>query len=140
MPHGDRTGPEGYGPMTGRAMGFCAGYDAPGYVRGGVGWVQGRGPMRYAGAGGGGGRHGWRNCFYATGLPGWARSGVPYSYFGTGGFTPPFGARPPASEDELRFLRQQADSLQARLDIVQSRIDELEAKREQESDDSNGKS
>ena len=32
MPGGDRTGPMGLGPMTGRAAGFCAGYPAPGYM------------------------------------------------------------------------------------------------------------
>ncbi|MCK4238634.1 MAG: DUF5320 domain-containing protein, partial [Candidatus Lokiarchaeota archaeon] len=26
MPGGDRTGPGGLGPMTGRALGYCAGY------------------------------------------------------------------------------------------------------------------
>ncbi|MBN1125140.1 MAG: DUF5320 domain-containing protein, partial [Sedimentisphaerales bacterium] len=26
MPFGDGTGPAGFGPMTGRAAGFCAGY------------------------------------------------------------------------------------------------------------------
>ncbi len=30
MPGGNRTGPDGTGPMTGRAAGFCAGNDAPG--------------------------------------------------------------------------------------------------------------
>lgn len=34
MPWGDRTGPEGRGPMTGRGLGFCAGYNRPGFVRG----------------------------------------------------------------------------------------------------------
>lgn len=32
MPRGDRTGPAGLGPMTGRAAGFCAGYPTPGYM------------------------------------------------------------------------------------------------------------
>ena len=32
MPRGDRTGPDGMGPMTGRRMGYCAGYDMPGYA------------------------------------------------------------------------------------------------------------
>ncbi|MFW5860577.1 MAG: DUF5320 domain-containing protein [Planctomycetota bacterium] len=32
MPRGDRTGPEGGGPMTGRARGYCAGYDQPGCI------------------------------------------------------------------------------------------------------------
>ena len=30
MPRGDRTGPEGRGPMTGRGMGYCAGNNVPG--------------------------------------------------------------------------------------------------------------
>jgi len=32
MPRGDGTGPAGFGPMTGRAAGFCAGYPVPGYM------------------------------------------------------------------------------------------------------------
>ncbi len=32
MPGGDRTGPAGAGRMTGRAAGFCAGNDVPGYL------------------------------------------------------------------------------------------------------------
>ena len=32
MPAGDRTGPLGLGPMTGRAAGYCAGYPVPGYA------------------------------------------------------------------------------------------------------------
>jgi len=32
MPLGDGTGPAGFGPMTGRAAGYCAGYPVPGYV------------------------------------------------------------------------------------------------------------
>lgn len=31
MPTGDRTGPMGQGTRTGRARGFCSGFDAPGY-------------------------------------------------------------------------------------------------------------
>jgi hypothetical protein len=34
MPSGDRTGPEGVGPRTGRALGYCSGYDDPGYTKG----------------------------------------------------------------------------------------------------------
>jgi hypothetical protein len=36
VPRGDGTGPAGMGPMTGRAVGFCAGYAAPGFVSRGV--------------------------------------------------------------------------------------------------------
>jgi len=32
MPGGDRTGPMGMGPMTGRRAGLCAGAGAPGFV------------------------------------------------------------------------------------------------------------
>lgn len=32
MPGGDRTGPAGFGRMTGRAAGYCAGYSVPGYM------------------------------------------------------------------------------------------------------------
>lgn len=34
MPRGDRTGPMGQGPRTGRGMGFCAGNDVPGCASG----------------------------------------------------------------------------------------------------------
>ncbi len=61
MPRGDGTGPLGQGPMTGRAAGYCAGYDRPGYanpnIRGyglgmayrrGFGWGgRGRGLVYY---------------------------------------------------------------------------------------------
>ena len=30
MPRGDGTGPAGFGPLTGRGAGYCAGYPVPG--------------------------------------------------------------------------------------------------------------
>ena len=54
MPQGDRTGPNGQGPMTGRAMGYCAGFNAPGFVNQGAGF--GRGFARGFGRGRGFGR------------------------------------------------------------------------------------
>lgn len=36
MPRGDRTGPAGEGPMTGRQLGYGSGYDSPGYTKGSV--------------------------------------------------------------------------------------------------------
>jgi hypothetical protein len=33
MPGGDRTGPQGEGPKTGRGLGYCADNDQPGFVR-----------------------------------------------------------------------------------------------------------
>ncbi|GAB6137911.1 DUF5320 domain-containing protein [Halanaerobaculum tunisiense] len=32
MPKGDGTGPEGLGAKTGRAAGYCAGFDQPGFA------------------------------------------------------------------------------------------------------------
>jgi len=32
MPGGDRTGPWGMGPRTGRKAGFCSGYKKPGFM------------------------------------------------------------------------------------------------------------
>jgi hypothetical protein len=50
MPRGDRTGPAGAGPMTGRGMGTCAGFNQPGFVTGGgFGRGAGRGFRRFAG-------------------------------------------------------------------------------------------
>ncbi len=46
MPFGDGTGPMGFGPMTGRAAGYCAGYPAPGSMNPMVGAAS---PYAYAG-------------------------------------------------------------------------------------------
>ena len=35
MPRGDGTGPNGKGPRTGRGLGYCAGYEHPGYTKSG---------------------------------------------------------------------------------------------------------
>jgi hypothetical protein len=112
MPRGDRTGPGGMGPMTGRAAGYCAGYGMPGYMNPGYG----RG---YGGGFGFGGR-GRRNRIYATGLPGWMRFGAygaPYLY-GT-------AYQKPDPEMEKQALQDQASALQSELDIIKKRLDEL---------------
>lgn len=114
MPGGDRTGPAGLGPMTGRSAGLCAGSSVPGYMNP----VGGRG---YGGRGRGfwgrGGGRGWRNRYYATGLPGWARAG-----FGFLGIPAP--AVP--AEQELTGLKQQAESMQDSLSQINKRIEQLE--------------
>lgn len=44
MPHGDGMGRLGRGSMTGRGMGYCAGFDMPGYMNGRPGFLgRGRG-------------------------------------------------------------------------------------------------
>jgi len=61
MPGGDRTGPLGQGPMTGRAAGFCSGSSSPGYATPGFGRGLGRGGGRGFGRGfWGRGRGFWR--------------------------------------------------------------------------------
>jgi len=62
MPRGDRSGPSGEGPNTGRGMGYCTGNDHPGFMNaisnrgrgygrgfhGGAGYGQGAG-LRFRG-------------------------------------------------------------------------------------------
>ena len=43
MPAGDRTGPMGRGPMSGRGLGYCAGYGVPGSMNTVPGWGWGFG-------------------------------------------------------------------------------------------------
>jgi hypothetical protein len=129
MPRGDGTGPAGMGPMTGRAAGFCAGYPVPGFMNpvGGRGyWGRGRG---FWGRGGGrGGGRGWRNWYYATGLPGWARAAYGYPAWG-GAVNPyqPFPAQSMAAEQELQGLKQQAEYFEGALEEIKKRIEQLEA-------------
>lgn len=115
MPGGDRTGPRGQGPMTGKGMGFCRG-------------AWGGGPdAGYYGAprGFGGGRsRGWRHCFYATGLPGWARAG-------RGGFGA-LGYSVWAPGEEAAFLRDYTRRLEEELNATKARMTELEKDRKGE--------
>ncbi len=81
MPRGDGTGPMGMGPMTGRAAGFCAGFDVPRYMNPGPAWGYGRGRgfsrgrgLRFRGRGFGPGfgrRAGWRAAPYQAAPWGW---------------------------------------------------------------------
>ena len=115
MPGGDRTGPAGMGPMTGRAAGFCAGYPAPGFVGGGYG----------RGFGGGRGR-GRGNWGYGRGAARWT---LP-AFVGAGYPAPPPSApAAPATSDEqlVDALKQQLEGLTQALNDVKSRIAELEA-------------
>ena len=124
MPRGDRTGPTGAGPLSGRGMGFCKGYDVPGYMNPGFGQGFGRG----RGSGRGMGR-GNRWGYQATGQPGWARG---YA----GDFERPMAFQNqdiPYSmneHNELRYLKDQAKSLKQMLQDINSRIDELDKKDE----------
>jgi len=80
MPLGDRTGPLGMGPITGRAAGYCAGYSVPGYMNP----IYGRVPYGgYYGVGRGGyPRGGGRGRAWGGGRGGRGRGRVPYRHFG----------------------------------------------------------
>lgn len=108
MPRGDGTGPMGMGAMSGRAAGYCAGYGMPGFAN----------PLPGRGLGRG---RGWRNMFYATGLPGWMRFG---------GYAAPYGSptpfQKPDPELEKQALKNQAEALQSELDSIKKRLGEME--------------
>lgn len=115
MPRGDRTGPFGDGPRTGRGMGFCAGHNVPGFMNRGSGY----GPRM----GRGGGR-GNRRMFYATGVPGWARG--KYGDYPEQNFDYVDRSYHNMRErDELRALKAQAETLQQSLESINARIAEL---------------
>jgi len=120
MPGGDRTGPMGMGPMSGRRGGYCAGFAVPGFANPSAGWGYGMGFGQARGFGGGRGR-GFRHRFYATGLPGWMRSGWMGAAPAGRGWAP----AAPNPEAEKGFLSEQAQFLQEQLDQVKKRLDEL---------------
>ncbi|MDA3879638.1 MAG: DUF5320 domain-containing protein [Prolixibacteraceae bacterium] len=89
MARGDKTGPMGQGPMTGRSLGYCAGYDSPGFTRG---FGGGRGQ----GHGSGGGMRRGRGMGNGRGF----------------GFNAGYTNAPQAnSNDEILNLKAQAESL-----------------------------
>ncbi len=106
MPRGDRTGPQGLGPMTGRAAGYCAGFGGPGFANfaGGFGCGRGRGMGRGLGLG-----RGFRGGYPAA---------MPVA--GAKGMTPE-----EARERQVAALRAQSEQLAAQLDGVRKRLAEL---------------
>jgi hypothetical protein len=99
--------------MTGRAAGFCAG---PGYANNAGGRGFGMGFGRGVGFGGRGGGFRRRNRFFATGVPGRA---------GFGNFAAPFQKADP--ETEKQVLKRETEYLQAEMDAIKKRLDELTA-------------
>ncbi|MEJ2596728.1 MAG: DUF5320 domain-containing protein [Anaerolineales bacterium] len=108
MPGGDRTGPQGLGPMTGRGAGYCGGYDRPGFASPVPGYGR-----RFGGRfGGWGGGRGWRHWYHATGLPAWAR--------------PEYPVPVQTTEQELTGLKNEAEWLKGQLEAINQRIQALE--------------
>ena len=121
MPFGDRTGPQGLGPMTGRGAGYCAGYPAPGHMNP----VPGRGFGRGRGFGGGGGFG--RGRGFGRGPASW---GAPYgSYAAAYG---PAYAPSYSPEDEVTALKNQARYFEEALQETKKRIEEMESTAEEE--------
>jgi len=112
MPWGDRTGPEGYGPRTGRGLGYCSGFDSPGYTRGFPRGGGGRGFGRGRGYGRGYGRGFGREYFEPYG---------PEPYY------PPVRPvyREPAPDEEKVYLENLVKDMEKELEDVRSRIKEL---------------
>ena len=109
MPGGDRTGPTGRGPMTGRRVGYCAGYQVPGYAN--------PGPRFGRGMGFGRGRGSWGRGYYP----------YPGSYYGP---TPYYAPSPtgPEPAEEKAYLGEAIKSMEEELKAMKERLEELSKK------------
>ncbi len=111
MPAGDRTGPLGLGPRTGRGMGYCSGYDMPGYANpANVGFGRGAGFGR--GFGRGRALFGRGRFWYPRAVP-YVQSQYQYT-----------------KEDELADLKAEKELIERDLKAIEDRIKELEKKKE----------
>ncbi len=99
MPRGDGMGPMGYGPMTGRGAGYCAGFARPGYASG-FGFNRGRG---------------YRRMYYACDL-------YPYHNYA-------YPQDNMYAQDEKQVLLDQAKSLENQLASIKKRLDDLESEK-----------
>jgi hypothetical protein len=105
--------------MTGRGGGYCAGYTMPGFAN----FAYGRGGLGMGRGNFGGGGRGFRNMFYATGRPRWARfSGTSYN----APYPAPSFIPQASSDQELNYLKNQAEYFQTALGDIHKRIEELE--------------
>ncbi len=131
MPGGDRTGPLGLGPRTGRAAGYCSGYPVPGYANNRFGRGFGGGFGRGRGYGGGRGfgmgyGRGWRHRNFAYGA-----YDVDYPYDPVYDDTPVRRtSNRDVRKDELGYLKREAKDLTRALDDINTRIKDLEEKQE----------
>ena len=113
MPGGDRTGPQGMGPMTGRGLGYCTGYNSPGYAN--------PGPRRFFGRG------------FGRGF-GWRRWNIPVERV-----VPVYPTQPqqPTKEQEVTMLENDAKTVETEqkalnqeLEAIKKRIEELKNKQQ----------
>ena len=107
MPGGDRTGPTGRGPMTGRSVGYCTGYPEPGYASPGYGRGLGRGLGRGFGRG-----------FWGRGRGFWRRDYSPE----------PYHTQEPTKEEEKTYLEKMVKGLEEEIKAIRERIQEITKK------------
>ena len=121
---GNGTGPAGFGPMTGRGAGYCAGYSVPGYQNT---TVPRRGYRRTSFQGSG---RGFRNIYNATGLFGWQRGSTTLP----AATTPPAATIPPVftKEQQLEALKKQAEYLKNELGKITRQINAADSEKGQE--------
>ena len=98
MPGGDRTGPTGRGPMTGRSEGYCAGYPEPGYTNPGYGRGLGRGQGKGFGRG-----------YWGRGRGFWRRDSYPE----------------PTKDEEKTYLEKMVKGLEEEIKAIRERIQEM---------------
>lgn len=112
MPGGDRTGPWGRGPRTGRALGYCSGNEVPGYAHpDGARW-----PMRTA--------RGGRGPGFGRGMG--FRRGLGRGYYAMDRAV----EVPPPVEDEVGYLDDLRNSLEQELESVRQRLKALSKTKE----------
>ena len=104
MPFGDGTGPSGQGSMTGRGLGYCAGYRRPGYTNP----VPGRG----LGRGRGRGWYNWRGPAYYT-----------------PNYSPAYPSGQPTAKEEKEIIQQEIEMLREEMKGFEDRLKELKKKK-----------
>jgi hypothetical protein len=111
MPGGDRTGPAGYGPRTGRSLGYCSGYNSPGFTRG-------------TPRGGGGFGRGWGRGF---GRGYWGRGrGYWYNQYPDEPYYRPSYEPRPSADEEKQYLKDTIANLEQELDTMKKRLQDIE--------------
>ncbi len=116
MPGGDRTGPQGLGPRTGRAAGYCSGSSVPGYANPYV-------PRYGRGLGFGRGR-GFGRGFWGRGRGFWRRDYYPEPYYEP---APDYRDTypEPSRENEKAYLEDMIKGLEGELKAIKERLQEL---------------
>ena len=121
MPGGDRTGPLGLGPRTGRAMGYCAGYFIPGFMNQGFG----RG---IRGFGRGFGWRRWRFTLMAP-APTQPQQVMEPVQVRSQMYQPTKEQELQMLEDERKLIEQEQEILKQELEEIRKRVEELKKKK-----------